>query len=178
MRHILAGLMLCPVAALAAAAGDSPWAPDHAIVQYGRQPDTHAVTLGLNWDWSWSRPLGSGLLGGYHELSLGRWRADVPEGHENFTQFGYTPVLRWWSGGSPEGFFVEAGIGLNAITPRFRTVDKRAGSKFTFGDHLGVGWRSAGGTELSLRFQHFSNGGLEDPNPAINFWHLRLGMPL
>jgi hypothetical protein len=177
MRHILAGLLLCPVAALAAP-GDSSWAPDHAFVQYGRQTDTQAATLGLTRDWSWSRPLGSGLLAGYHELSLGRWRSDVPEGHENFTQFGYTPALRWWSGGAPAGFFVEAGIGLNYVTPRFRTMDKRVGSNFTFGDHLGVGWRSTGGTELSLRIQHFSNGGLKDPNPGVDFVQLRLGIPL
>lgn len=177
MRHFVAALVSLPLAALAAP-GDSPWQPDHAFIQYGRQQDTQAVTLGLNWDWSWSRPLGSGLLGGYHELSLGRWRSDVPEGHENFTQLGYTPVLRWWSGAAPRGFFVEGGIGLNMITPRFRTVEKRVGSNFTFGDHLGVGWRSDGGMDLSLRFQHFSNGGLAEPNPAVDFWQLRLSLPL
>jgi hypothetical protein len=177
MRYLLAGLLLCPAAVLAAT-GDSPWQPDHAFVQYGHQTDTRAVTLGLNWDWSWTRPLGSGLLAGYHELALGRWRADVPEGHENFTQLGYTPTLRWWSAGTPGGFFVEGGIGLNVLTPRFRTVTKQVGSNFSFGDHLGVGWRSGGGMELSLRFQHFSNAGLAEPNPAVDFWQLRLSLPL
>ena len=177
MRHLMAALALCPLVALAAP-GDSPWQPDRAYVQYGKQTDTHAVTLGLNWDWAWSRPLGGGLLGGYHDIALGRWRADVPEGHENFTQLGYTPVLRWWSSGQPGGFFLEGGIGVNVISPRFRTVEKTVGSNFTFGDHLGAGWRSGGGMEVSLRFQHFSNGGLADPNPAVDFVQLRLSMPL
>jgi hypothetical protein len=177
MRHLLAALALCPLAALAAPS-DSLWTPDRAFVQYGEQTDTRAVTLGLNWDWSWSRPLGSGLLSGYHDLAIGRWRAEVDEGHKNFTQLGYTPVLRWWSSGQPGGFFVEGGIGVNVVSPRFRTVDKRVGSNFTFGDHLGAGWRSSGGTEVSLRFQHFSNGGLASPNPAVDFWQVRLSIPL
>ena len=177
MRHLLAALALCPLAALAAPS-DSPWVPDRAFLQYGKQTDTHAVTLGLNWDWSWSRPLGGGLLAGYHDFALGRWRADVDEGRENFTQVGYTPVLRWWSGGQARGFFVEGGIGVNYISPRFRTVEKRVGSNFTFGDHLAAGWRSGGGTEVSLRFQHFSNAGLAKPNPAVDFWQLRVSIPL
>lgn len=177
MRYLLAALALCPAAVLAAPAA-SPWQPDGAFVQYGQQEDARSVTLGLSWDWSWSRPLGSGRLAGYHELALGRWRADVPEGHENFTQLGYTPVLRWWGSGEPRGWFLEGGIGLNVLTPRFRSVDKRVGSNFTFGDHLGVGWRSSGGTELSLRFQHFSNAGLAEPNPAVDFVQLRLSLPL
>lgn len=177
MRHFMAALVLFPVAALAAP-GESPWMPDHAFVQFGKQTDTRALTLGLNWDWSWSRPLGPGLLAGYHDLSLGRWRADVPEGRENFTQLGYTPVLRWWSGGERRGFFAEAGIGVNVFSPRFRTVNKQPGSNLTFGDHVGVGWRSGGGMDLSLRFQHFSNAGLAEPNPAIDFVQLRLSLPL
>ncbi|NML15874.1 acyloxyacyl hydrolase [Azohydromonas caseinilytica] len=177
MRYLLAALAVCPAVAFAASAS-SPWQPDAAFVQYGHQEDTRSVTLGLNWDWSWSRPLGGGLLGGYHELALGRWRADVPEGHENFTQLGYTPVLRWWGAGEPRGWFLEGGIGLNVVTPRFRTLSKHVGSNFTFGDHLGVGWRSSGGTELSLRFQHFSNAGLAEPNPAVDFVQLRLSLPL
>jgi hypothetical protein len=177
MRHLMAALALCPVAVLAAP-GDSPWVPDRAIVQYGKQTDTRALTLGLNWDWSWSRPLGSGTLTGYHDLELGRWRADVPEGHENFTQLGYTPTLRWWPGSERRGIYLEGGIGVNVLSPRFRTVEKRVGSNLTFGDHLALGWRSGGGMELSLRFQHFSNAGLATPNPAVDFWQLRLGIPL
>lgn len=177
MRHLLAGLLLCPAVVLAAADGAS-WPPDRGFLQIGRQTDTRALTLGLNWDWSWNRPLGSGLLTGYHELTLGRWRAEVPEGHESFTQLGYAPVLRWWSAGTPGGFFAEGGIGLNVISPRFRTVHKQVGSNFSFGDHLGVGWRSGGGMEVSLRFEHFSNAGLAKPNPAIEFWQLRLSLPL
>ncbi|WP_157269686.1 acyloxyacyl hydrolase [Azohydromonas aeria] len=174
----MATLVLAPAAALAAPGDSSPWQPDHAFVQLGKQSDTRALTIGLNWDWSWSRPLGSGLLTGYHDIALGRLRADVPEGRENFTQFGYTPVLRWWGSGERRGFFAEAGIGANVFSPRFRTVDKQPGSNLTFGDHLGVGWRSAGGMDVSLRYQHFSNAGLASPNPAIDFVQLRLSLPL
>ena len=71
-----------------------------------------------------------------------------------------------------------ASCSFSAISPRFYTVEKRVGSNFTFGDHLGVGWRSGGGMDLSLRFQHFSNAGLAKPNPAVDFVQLRLSLPL
>ena len=46
---------------------------------------------------------------------------------------------------------------------------------FNFGDHLAVG-RSFGVQrehELALRVQHFSNGGIKEPNPGETFLQLR-----
>lgn len=178
-RSMLAAAALLPACALADVGG---WRPDGAFVQVGTGEDTRSAAVGLDWDWRWSRPLGGGRLSGRHELLLGRWRADTGDGsHAGLTQLGYTPALRWWADTGAQGWFVEGGIGLHLLSPRYRSVEKRFGTVFNFGDHLGVGWRSAAGPrglEWALRYQHFSNGGVKEPNPGLDFVQLRLSMPL
>ena len=111
---------------------------------------------------------------GSHEISFGHWRADTGSARSNVTQFGLTPALRYWPQGEPRRWFVEAGVGLNLLTPIYRTRDKRFSTHFNFGDHLGLGFRGVPDrAEWSLRLQHFSNGGIEHPNPGENFLQLR-----
>lgn len=90
----------------------------------------------------------------------------------HFTQFGFTPVLRYTFAA---GVFVEAGIGLDVITPRFRDNDRTFSTKFNFADHLAAGVRfgQARANEISLRVEHFSNGGIRNPNPGQNFVEVR-----
>ena len=57
----------------------------------------------------------------------------------------------------------------------YETDRKRFSTTFNFGDHLAVG-RNFGQRsehELSLRLQHFSNGGIKHPNPGEDFIQLR-----
>ncbi|MFG5409782.1 acyloxyacyl hydrolase, partial [Piscinibacter sakaiensis] len=133
---------------------------------------------GLAWDGRGSRALGSGRLSGAWELVLGHWRGTAAEPASGVTQVGLTPLLRWTPAGSP--WFAEAGIGLHLVSPRYRNGDKRFGTRFNFGDVLAVGRRLGGaaGAELSLRLQHFSNGGLRRPNPGEEFLQLRLAWAL
>ena len=87
-------------------------------------------------------------------------------------QYGVTPFLRYTIS---NGLFVEAGIGVNAITPIFRSRDHQFSTTFNFVDHLGFGLRFGASreNEISLRVQHFSNAGIKKPNPGQDFAVLR-----
>ena len=102
--------------------------------------------------------------------------ASVPERESRawVTQFGAAPILRWypWRG---RPWLIEGGIGLNTISPAYRNGRKRFGSEFNFGDHFGVGARfdRRGTREMALRVEHYSSGGIEEPNPGEEFLQLR-----
>jgi len=159
----------------------NPWAPDAVFLQAGRASETSTLTVGLQWDWRHQWQLGERTrVSGYNEVSLGHWRADNGGGSAIVTQIGFTPTLRFWPGGESAGWFYEAGIGVNALMPVYHTREKRFSTAFNFGDHVALGHRSSGpsGWEWSLRLQHFSNAGIDQPNPGENFVQLRVVLPL
>jgi lipid A 3-O-deacylase len=136
---------------------------------------TQMYVAGATWDWGWHRQFSHGAMHGYWEVSFGRWVTDVGGGSSAWeTQVGLTPVLRWQPK-SAHNWFAEIGIGANLILPIYRSADKRFSTTFNFGDHLAIG-RQFGAHhrhELALRLQHFSNGGIDQPNPGENFVQLR-----
>lgn len=158
-----------------------PPAPDAYFAQLGRARETTTVTLGLQWNWDRRWRLGErALVTAYSEVSLGHWRADQGGGRAVVTQVGFTPAFRYWPSGQDVGWFVEGAVGVNVLTPVYRTKEKRFSTAFNFGDHVAVGYRTPGasGREWALRLQHFSNAGIEHPNPGENFVQLRLTLPL
>lgn len=153
--------------------------PDAVFVELGGYARDKAATLGLTWD-TGPHELFSHPLRLYWELALGRWRADAWHGMpaEGATRLGVTPVLR--VPGASGRLFFEAGIGLNVISPHYRSDDERFSTHFNFGDHLGVGLAFGPGLahELALRVQHFSNATIKKPNPGANFIELRYSVRL
>jgi lipid A 3-O-deacylase len=149
--------------------------PDAMFGQVGIGEHVKSMTIGAVWDWEWKRSYRAGLLTGYTELAIGQWRVREGGDEHYSTQFGITPVLRLYPDGIPRGWFVEAGIGANAVSPTYRNGDDRFSSTFNFGDHIGVGRRfgAQGRHEIGLRVQHFSNCGIDTPNPGENFVQLR-----
>ena len=152
--------------------------PDRVFAQAGTGESTRMFVAGLRYDWGWRRPLGNGVLTGYWEGSFGRWNSDLPNGTNAsawVTQLGVTPVLRWNASRAPDAWFVEGGIGANVLLPVYRSSDKQFSTAFNFGDHIAAGRAldAEGRHELSLRVQHFSNGGIKHPNPGENFLQLR-----
>ena len=131
---------------------------------------TLGLTHGFDVPGSW---LPSGLSF-YGEAVVSQWFTHDrnPGARSDFTQFGLTPVARYTFS---RGFFFEAGVGLDVITPRFHDGDRTFSTKFNFGDHVAVGARfgEAKANEISLRVEHFSNGGIRHPNPGQNFVELR-----
>lgn len=75
--------------------------------------------------------------------------------------------------------FIEGGIGFHYLTETDITL-KDLSTHFQFGDHISIGVEF--GKRLDYRvnylFQHFSNGGIEAPNPGINFHMLSFGARL
>ena len=98
------------------------------------------------------------------EASFGGWTGD----HGRVYDLGFTPVAR--AGRSP---YMEAGVGAHVLSDLDVGTGRELSTRFQFGDLIGVGVR-VGSYDLGVRLQHFSNGGLRDPNPGINFLVARI----
>ena len=169
-KAILCGALASGMA-LGLAAGQAR-ALDGASVVAGGGDDTSVVRVGLHWDWDkrWFTE------GDWHVT--GRWEAEVG-GWDNGggADLSITPVfqLKPNADSQPHPFF-ELGIGAHILTDEVLD-DRDMGGEFHFGTHLGVGYRFGDDNrwELSYRFQHLSNAGIDDRNPGIEFHLLRLG---
>lgn len=177
----LGAALICGLSLLAAkparAAESSGWRPEVGFVQLGRAQETRATVFGLVWPWEKTWRMGGGQWSGYWELALGRWSTPGLDGRDRawVTQFGITPVFRFRPRAGQSRWFFEAGVGLTVMSPIYRSPSKRFSTAFNFGDHLAIGrnFGEGGQHEVSLRYQHFSNGGVEHPNPGEDFVQLR-----
>ena len=164
--------------AIAAEAARPGWVPRSLFAQAGVTDHAHQAVVGATWPWSWRREFAGGTLTGYYEASFGRWNSELDD-HTHasawVTQLGWTPVLRWQSAPTPQHWFAEAGIGVNALLPIYRNGDRRFSTTLNFGDHVSAGLRfgDEGRHELQLRLEHFSNAGIKKPNPGEGFVQLR-----
>jgi lipid A 3-O-deacylase len=151
--------------------------PSTAFVQAGiGDQSTRAYIAGVTWDWNWRRHFGFGTLSGYFDADFGRWTTDRNgvKGYAWMTQVGLTPVLRLRPSAAAK-WFAEIGVGANYILPLYRSGSKRFSTEFNFGDHVAIGrdFGSRDQHEVALRAEHFSNAGIEHPNPGENFAQLR-----
>lgn len=138
---------------------------------------TTAYTFGATWNLSWRYDFSLGTVAAYSEIALGRWHTDDGRGTTAWpTQLSATPTLRIVPR-TASTWFAEVGVGANYIVPLFRSGRKRFSTEFNFGDHVAVG-HNFGHSEVSLRMEHFSNAGIEHPNPGENFAQLRYAYQL
>ena len=116
-------------------------------------------------------------LTAYWEFNVAEIRGnkchDIDGDDQTITDVGITPVFRW-NGDRDTRFFSEIGIGANYMSAIFNNDNRVMGTRFQFGDHVGVGYKFENGIEITLKFQHFSNGGIREPNPAVNFAIVKL----
>jgi hypothetical protein len=174
-------MFACTLPAAVAAGPAHPAGPGDgrasACLQAGAADDTDMLIGGVTWDWPWRKQLSIGRLGGYWEMSFGRWATRSAQGNGSawVTQLGITPVLRLYPYAWGGRWYVEAGIGANFLLPIYRSSEKRFSTTFNFGDHLAVGrnFGEGGRHSIALRLQHFSNAGIKHPNPGENFVQLR-----
>lgn len=140
-------------------------------VQGGVAEDAESLTVGMSRDWRWEKQYRYGHISGQWQGEVARWHSDS----QNSTQLGVTPAVRWRPNGWDNGWFVEGGIGLNVIFPKYDTRKKEFSTTFNFGDHIAIGKRFGADQqhEWSLRFQHFSNARIKKPNPGENFLQFR-----
>ena len=165
------GLMMCCLLCSQARAADGI-----ALIG-GTGGDAEMVSIAVQWDWEkrWFTD-GDWFLGGYWELNGSYWKGDGPDSNKIYG-IGITPVFRLER--TPIYNFApyfEGGIGIHHFSEREISEEKRLGTNFNFGDHLGFGLRFGDELQFDLgyRYQHYSNAGISDDNAGIEFHQLRL----
>jgi lipid A 3-O-deacylase len=151
--------------------------PYGAFVEAGASKDARSAVAGIAWTWVQPSRWGAGHASGYLETSVGEWACKRRAGddyHGCSTQLGVTPVIRY-TPDTWDHWYMELGIGANAIVPAWKTEKRRFATEFNFGDHIGLGRKfgDQGRDEIELRAEHYSNGGYKLPNPGENWLQLR-----
>lgn len=135
--------------------------------------------VGLQWNWDMRMGLGANWhVGGYWDLSLAHWSNDSPaRTNSSLIDIGFTPVFRLQQT-NPGALapYIEAAVGAHFLSETSVSAERKFGSSFQFGDHVGVGLRFGPrrAFDLSYRYQHLSNAGIKEPNQGINFHLMRL----
>ena len=165
------------LAAATAEAADHGWQPDAVFSQVGAGAATDAWSVGGQWHWRRGWLLRESLvLRGRWEFAFGRWRADLDKGDDQtwVTQLSAVPTLRL-SRLSGRGWYAELGSGPSLVMPVFRSRDRKFSTEFNFQSHLAVGYvlGEYGQHDFGVRIEHFSNAGIRDPNPGMDFASLR-----
>ncbi|WP_081488788.1 acyloxyacyl hydrolase [Cupriavidus basilensis] len=107
------------------------------------------------------------------EASVGGWN---PHGSNSSVMgdIGFTPIFRI-QGSGRSGPFAEIGAGMHLLSRTHISDSKAFSTAFQFGDRIAAGYRFGDplDSELAVRFQHYSNAGIKEPNPGINFYMLQ-----
>ena len=154
------------------------YAVDSTSIEVGGGEKVQLLRLGTQWDWkniSWWQSNGT-HIGGYWDLSIANWRENSYNGTDtkrNFIDIGFTPVFRFQRD-DKKGFYAEAGVGVNLFSELYNNNGKELSTAFQFGDHIGTGYVFANGIDLGIKLQHFSNGGIKEPNGGQNFAVVKL----
>ncbi|MCC7461261.1 MAG: acyloxyacyl hydrolase [Gammaproteobacteria bacterium] len=123
----------------------------------------------------------AGPLTLHWDLFLNHWYTPEPgERRRSFTQIGGLGAWRHRLGGAGSRWFTTVGVGVSLLDRRFATPTRRFSTTFQFTEALAIGFQfgERHDREFSLRFQHFSDGGIKEPNPGLNFVLARLALPL
>lgn len=154
-----------------------PWfEPLRLGVSAGAGNDAAMARLEARWDLKqdlWATSSQSVRLRLGFEVSGGVWNPHGSGGNA-LGDLGLTPILRL-QGAGRSGVFAEAGVGVHVLSRTRLSDDKVFSTAFQFGDRVAVGYRFGDtlDSELALRLQHYSNAGIKEPNPGINFFLLQ-----
>lgn len=146
---------------------------DGVFVEAGRDMQTDATRAGVLWNFNhaWFAE-GDWHVVGHWEASVASLQGKSSAGNnQRVTDLGITPVFRLQQKNpSSVAPYIEGAIGLHLVSPTSVYADRRLGSAFQFGDHIGFGilFGEHKQFELGYRFQHISNGGIKQPNQGLN----------
>ena len=135
------------------------------------------LDLGVVWDpaLTWWQ------IGDWHFSLIGEvhaawWHTNEGNVHNDIGEIGVTPVIRFIKGAGSIRPFVEIGAGIRLLSSPRISSDFTLGTAFQFADLAGVGVQFGTRQQYlaGYRFQHISNGGINEPNPGINFSQLYL----
>jgi lipid A 3-O-deacylase len=150
---------------------------DSASFEFATGNKTQMVRAGLqqNWDRQWLQSNGT-HVGGYWDYTLAYWRGNRyrnTDSTQNIADVGITPVFRFQRD-DKMGFYAEAGTGAHLLSANYDNNGRRLSTLLEFGTHLGVGYVFSNKLDIALKVQHFSNGGIKQPNNGVNFAVLRV----
>ncbi|MFA5677404.1 MAG: acyloxyacyl hydrolase [Pseudomonas sp.] len=140
---------------------------DGITVQIGESSEnTTTYRIGAQFEFGrtlWQSDGGGAQLDGYWDAGVTRWSS------LDATSLTLTPMFRLSFGASDGGVtpFVEAGIGASYFTET-DLGDQDLGGKFQFEDRIGAGLRFNTGSEVGVRYYHYSNAGIKQPNDGID----------
>ncbi len=178
-KKILAAGVVLLLAQASSFAADTFLGADSVSGEFGTGNKSKLARLGLQYDWGtqWFKSNGT-HLGGYWDVTIADWHNTAYRGVQGATQnlvdIGLTPVFRFESD-SKKGFYGEAAIGFHLMSHIYDNNGRPFSTAFQFGDHIGVGYVFDSGWDVSLKAQHFSNGGIKHPNPGANLAVLKVG---
>lgn len=156
-------------------------AVDSVSLEFASGNKTQMLRLSAQWMWNekWWQSNGT-HIGGYWDLALAQWREQnykgSADGHRNLASVGITPVFRFQHD-SNIGMYTEAGIGLHLLSDTYNNNDHVLSGNVQFGSHIGIGYIFKNNVDISFKFQHFSNGGIKQPNDGVNFSILKISHP-
>jgi lipid A 3-O-deacylase len=166
------------IATLSIGAHSSAFALDSGTLEFGVGDHVKILAVAAQWRWQqqWWKSNGT-HLSGYWDLSLAQWRGtsfqNIPGNTQNITSIGITPVFRFQRD-SLRGPYAEAGIGIHYLSEHYDNADRQLSTNFQFGDLLGIGYVFPNNVDIGFKIQHFSNGGLKEPNSGVNFALVRV----
>ncbi|OON60274.1 hypothetical protein B0920_14865 [Massilia sp. KIM] len=171
-KHIGATLAALTAALFAQAGHAADGLIDSVSFEYGTNPQQKfaRVAVQSDWDKRWFSSNGR-HLSGYWDANVAVWRLEayrnVPGQNKNIGVIGFTPVFRYQAD-DKLGWYGEAGIGISVFSKLYKNEDKELSTAFQFADHVGVGYTTQK-WDMSLRFQHYSNGSIKSPNAGANW---------
>jgi hypothetical protein len=150
-------------AATLIAASPAAFPVDGAAVEVGRGDErTNLLRIAMvdRWRKKQDRQPPEWRLAGYWDISAAVW----DNRDETTLDVGVAPVFRVVR----RSLYFEAALGLHLVGAR-----SGFSTRFQFAEHLGGGF-STGKYTFGFHVQHLSNGGVDEPNPGINFVFVRL----
>lgn len=153
--------------------------PDAITLQAGAgEHSVRMVGAGLRWAWNFDSMRKSAELTAHTELMANQWRAERADRSAvvQYTQLVLLPTLRMQLARGASPWFLEVGIGVSWTDHPFQTPGHTFSTQWNFQDVLGAGYvigGPKGRDEIQLRLGHFSNAGIENPNPGQNYLQLR-----
>lgn len=140
---------------------------DSVSVGAGRsRDDIDVFRLGVrkDFDFRWLSN-STGWLSVYAEGSLNYWFGDDDD---EVVGAAFSPVLIYWLG-NEESFirpYIEGGIGVACISET-QIDDRNLSTAFQFEDRIGLGVRMKK-VDLNVRYMHYSNCSIKEPNDGID----------
>ena len=173
-RKIMKRLLLLTAISLWICCGNAV-AQDHCVYSglgvtlgYGQSQDDidiHRLGLSKKWNVRWLKNR-LGYVDGYFEFSVNHWDGE----NDDITGAAFSPVFIYaFNPGNKTCYpYIEGGVGV-AYIDEYKIGSRNLASNFQFEDRIGVGYRYKN-LDINVRYMHYSNASLEEPNDGIDIW--------